>query len=58
MPEVITDVLVAQDRMREAIRDVELALMVSTMLHSIATGNLLPVTTPQGWQCLGQSSPR
>jgi len=44
MPDVITDVLVAQDRMREAVRGVELALMISSMLHAIATGNLLPAS--------------
>jgi len=42
LPEVITDTLVAQDRMREAIRDVGFALLIATALHSIATGNLLP----------------
>jgi hypothetical protein len=30
--------------MREALQGVELALMISTMLHSIATGNLLPAS--------------
>ena len=44
MPDVITDVIVAQDKMREAVRGVELALMICTMLHAIATGNLLPAT--------------
>jgi lysine-ketoglutarate reductase/saccharopine dehydrogenase-like protein (TIGR00300 family) len=42
LPEVITDVLEAQRRMRELVRGVGFALMVATMLHSIATGNLLP----------------
>ena len=42
LPEVITDVLVAQDTMREQIRGVGFCLMMATMLHSIATGNLLP----------------
>jgi lysine-ketoglutarate reductase/saccharopine dehydrogenase-like protein (TIGR00300 family) len=42
LPEVITDVLEAQDRMRLAIRDVGFALLIATALHSIATGNLLP----------------
>lgn len=42
IPDVITDMLQAQRQMRAAVRGVELALMVSTMLHSIATGNLLP----------------
>jgi lysine-ketoglutarate reductase/saccharopine dehydrogenase-like protein (TIGR00300 family) len=42
LPEVITDTLMAQDRMREAIHDVGFALLIATALHSIATGNLLP----------------
>lgn len=42
LPDVITDMTVAQKRMRAALPGVELALMVSTMLHSIATGNMLP----------------
>jgi lysine-ketoglutarate reductase/saccharopine dehydrogenase-like protein (TIGR00300 family) len=43
LPDVVTDVLVAQDQMRGHIRQgVGFCLMVSTMLHSIATGNLLP----------------
>lgn len=46
LPEVITDVLEAQDRMRAALRGVGFALMVATALHSIATGNLLPAWVP------------
>lgn len=43
LPDVVTDVLVAQDQMRALVQDgVEMALMISSMLHSIATGNLLP----------------
>jgi lysine-ketoglutarate reductase/saccharopine dehydrogenase-like protein (TIGR00300 family) len=43
LPEVITDTLVAQGRMREHIRaGVGFCLMMATALHSIATGNLLP----------------
>ncbi len=42
LPEVVTDVLVAQDRMRAALAGVDFALFVATALHSIATGNLLP----------------
>ncbi|HZT81903.1 MAG TPA: TIGR00300 family protein [Gemmataceae bacterium] len=42
LPDVITDVLEAQRRMREAVRGVGFCLMVATALHSIATGNLLP----------------
>ncbi|HEY8740611.1 MAG TPA: TIGR00300 family protein, partial [Candidatus Dormibacteraeota bacterium] len=46
LPDVITDVVTAQKEMRRAIHesDVRMALMVSTMLHSIATGNLLPAS--------------
>src|SRR5206468_7419637 len=42
LPEVITDSLAAQSRMRGAIQDVGFALMIATALHSVATGNLLP----------------
>jgi lysine-ketoglutarate reductase/saccharopine dehydrogenase-like protein (TIGR00300 family) len=42
LPEVITDTLAAQGRMRQAIRGAGFALMIATALHSIATGNLLP----------------
>ncbi len=44
LPEVITDMLEAQRRMRESIKGVGFALLIATMLHSVATGNLLP-----GW---------
>jgi lysine-ketoglutarate reductase/saccharopine dehydrogenase-like protein (TIGR00300 family) len=43
LPDVITDVLVAQDKMREYVRaGVGFCLMIATALHSIATGNMLP----------------
>jgi lysine-ketoglutarate reductase/saccharopine dehydrogenase-like protein (TIGR00300 family) len=42
LPDVVTDTLKAQDLMRERIRGVDLALMMATTLHAIATGNLLP----------------
>jgi lysine-ketoglutarate reductase/saccharopine dehydrogenase-like protein (TIGR00300 family) len=42
LPEVITDTLAAQRRMRQAIEGVGFALCIATALHSIATGNLLP----------------
>lgn len=41
MPDVIADMAEAQRQMREGVQGVEMALMVATMLHSIATGNLL-----------------
>jgi lysine-ketoglutarate reductase/saccharopine dehydrogenase-like protein (TIGR00300 family) len=46
LPEVITDALESQRRMRSAIRDASLCLMVATALHSIAVGNLLPAWIP------------
>lgn len=48
LPDVETDVLVAQTKMRDAIRErnIGFALMVATGLHSIATGNLLPAWIP------------
>ena len=46
--EVITDTLVAQNEMRKHIPGTGFCLMVATMLHSIATGNLLP-----GWVKVG-----
>ena len=44
LPEVITDAVQAQDIMRDKLKNVKLALMLATMLHSIAVGNLLPAT--------------
>ena len=42
LPDVVTDVIEAQRKMREMIEGVTFALMVATTLHSIAVGNLLP----------------
>ncbi|HLZ10452.1 MAG TPA: TIGR00300 family protein [Chloroflexota bacterium] len=43
LPDVITDVVEAQRQMRAQVhKGVHVALMLSTMLHSIAVGNLLP----------------
>jgi hypothetical protein len=42
LPEVITDSLAAQRRMRELTEGVTFCLMIATTLHSVATGNLLP----------------
>ncbi len=45
LPEVVTDVIEAQREMRKRIHDgVQVAVMLSTMLHSIAVGNLLPAS--------------
>ncbi len=46
LPDVYTDVLAGQRAMRAAIRGVGLTIMLATMLHSIATGNLLPASVP------------
>ena len=48
LPDVISDMVRAQEEMRGIVRDgVDLAMILSSMLHGIATGNLLParVTT-------------
>ncbi len=42
LPDVITDVMDAQRQMRSRVRDVTFCLMIATMLHSVAVGNLLP----------------
>ncbi len=42
LPEVITDAVLAQKTMRSKLGGVTMALMMGTMLHSIAVGNLLP----------------
>lgn len=44
LPEVITDVMVAKKEMKRALRGVDMVIMLATMLHSIAVGNLLPST--------------
>jgi lysine-ketoglutarate reductase/saccharopine dehydrogenase-like protein (TIGR00300 family) len=42
LPEVMTDTIAAQRAMRARIAGIQMALMMGTMLHSIAVGNLLP----------------
>jgi lysine-ketoglutarate reductase/saccharopine dehydrogenase-like protein (TIGR00300 family) len=44
MPGVISDMQEAQKRMRQVLPGVEMAVMVASMLHAIATGNVLPAT--------------
>jgi lysine-ketoglutarate reductase/saccharopine dehydrogenase-like protein (TIGR00300 family) len=48
LPEVITDVLAAQAEMRKYVPGAGFCLMVATMLHSIAVGNLLPAWVKVG----------
>ena len=46
LPDVHTDVIAGQAAMRRALDGVGFAIMVATMLHSVATGNLLPASIP------------
>jgi lysine-ketoglutarate reductase/saccharopine dehydrogenase-like protein (TIGR00300 family) len=46
LPDVYTDVIDGQRAMRAALPGVGFAIMVATMLHSIATGNILPASVP------------
>ena len=46
LPDVYTDVLDGQRAMRERIEGVGYCLMVATMLHAVATGNILPASVP------------
>jgi lysine-ketoglutarate reductase/saccharopine dehydrogenase-like protein (TIGR00300 family) len=44
LPDVITDVIECQRAMRHHVPEIGMALMVCTLLHSIAVGNLLPAS--------------
>lgn len=44
IPDVITDVVEAQRAYRRYLKDADLVLMLASMLHSIAAGNMLPST--------------
>ena len=46
LPDVHTDVIEGQRAMRAQLKDVGFCLMVATMLHSVATGNILPASIP------------
>ncbi len=46
LPDVYTDVLEGQRAMRAELTDVGFCLMVATVLHSVATGNILPASVP------------
>ena len=46
LPDVYTDVIEGQRAMRAKLTDVGFCLMVATMLHSVATGNILPGLDP------------
>ncbi|MBC8088383.1 MAG: hypothetical protein H7Z40_14030 [Phycisphaerae bacterium] len=47
LPDVITDVLKAQDTMRGHATRATMAVMIATALHAIATGNMLPAFVMQ-----------
>jgi lysine-ketoglutarate reductase/saccharopine dehydrogenase-like protein (TIGR00300 family) len=42
LPDTIMDLVEAQDRYAEALTDVHIAVVLSTMLHGIGVGNMLP----------------
>jgi lysine-ketoglutarate reductase/saccharopine dehydrogenase-like protein (TIGR00300 family) len=46
LPDVHTDVIEGQRAMRAQLPGVGFAIMVATMLHAIATGNILPASVP------------
>ena len=42
LPDTVMDLVEAQERYAEVLRDAKLVLMLSSMLHSIGVGNMLP----------------
>ena len=42
LPDVITNTMESQELMRQEAQDLDMVIMIATMLHSIAMGNLLP----------------
>ena len=46
LPDTITDIVQAQDRYAEALEEVGMAIVLSTMLHGIGVGNMLPAWVP------------
>jgi lysine-ketoglutarate reductase/saccharopine dehydrogenase-like protein (TIGR00300 family) len=44
LPDVVTDVVDAQRKYKEIAKGAKMVLMLSTMLHSIAVGNMLPAS--------------
>ena len=45
LPDVITDISCAQREYKKILKDASMVIMISTMLHSIAVGNMLPADT-------------
>jgi lysine-ketoglutarate reductase/saccharopine dehydrogenase-like protein (TIGR00300 family) len=46
LPDVYTDVIEGQRAMRAELDNAGFCMMVATMLHSVATGNILPASVP------------
>jgi lysine-ketoglutarate reductase/saccharopine dehydrogenase-like protein (TIGR00300 family) len=44
LPDVITDMVIAQQKYKEQLKDVTMVLMLASTLHAIAVGNMLPST--------------
>jgi lysine-ketoglutarate reductase/saccharopine dehydrogenase-like protein (TIGR00300 family) len=44
LPDVVTDVVEAQRKYKQVVHGARIVLMLSTMLHSIAVGNMLPAS--------------
>ena len=44
LPDVITDVVIAQNEYKEQLKDVDMVLMLASTLHAIGVGNMLPST--------------
>jgi lysine-ketoglutarate reductase/saccharopine dehydrogenase-like protein (TIGR00300 family) len=42
LPDTMMDLIQAQEEYAKAVKDVDMVIMLSTMLHSIGTGNMLP----------------
>jgi hypothetical protein len=46
IPDTVTDIVDAQDRYAAALQDVGIVIVLSTMLHGIGVGNMLPAWVP------------
>ena len=44
LPDVVTDMVVAQQKYKEQLKDVTMVLMLASTLHAVAVGNMLPST--------------
>lgn len=45
LPDVICDIRESQDKMRELLQDLDIVLMMGSLLHSVAVGNLMKAET-------------